>query len=93
MRAEATSRSRNEARQQQREQSKADKESAKAEDQGRWLYLPARSAEVNFGNHEVSAFSFSIRLYDSKRGRRCEHPGFKAPAVKVREITPVLFVE
>ena len=32
VRAEATARSRNEARQQQREQSKADKESAKAED-------------------------------------------------------------
>ena len=78
-----TARSRNEARRQQRGQSKADKESAKAEEQGRWLNLPARSAEVDFGNHEVPAFSFSNRLYDSKRGRRCEHPGCKTPAVKV----------
>ena len=79
-----TARSRNEARRQQRGQSKADKESAKAEEQGRWLNLPARSAEVDFGNHEVSAFSFSNRLYDSKRGQRCEHPGCKTPAVKVQ---------
>ena len=69
--------------QQQREQSKADKELAKDEEQGRRLNLPARSLEVDFGNDEVSAFSFSNRLYDSKRGQRCEHPGCKTPAVKV----------
>ena len=78
-----TARSRNEARQQQREQSKADRELAKAEEQERLLNLPARSVEVDFGNDEVSAFSFSNRLYDSKRGQRYEHPGCKTPAVKV----------